>query len=503
MDQLPAEILHLLCSFLKPTEAARFRLINKQCASIGIEYLLPSLWLGCLPESFARLEALSKRADLRLHLRELCFVAYELGDGKEDLEDYISRIYDLIAGGLTVHSQDSEYGNDYELLQELETQGKSSRLWKRHQHAKGYFKVLLRSDVEALFSRIVAKLPRLNRIVVTHDRPDNAYPAAHPFEKYYTRLSEVSSSHQIYIPILRALISNGNALKSVRLSVDFKQLCRMKKEDFEVLKTALSTLEEFDFPIDGVHDANDDYADEGEADDFERETDECYRQVLHSCKKIRTLCVGAPFQHLEAIVFDFVDYHYPHLKQLQLSNLCIWAPSFHTFLERHANTLEKVEMDSITYLYSEDQANCPDHIVDLIRAIRLAISPTKVVYTGSLYCSPLFESGDRWALNEACINVDGTGDVGHIFSALATDKWSIEGAASDEYRKILSANDYDQLWRQIFSAVVLESTVYLTCVRSYTSDGRVVLDYDELVKHEGVSIALLCYPPLPSWRCFI
>ncbi|MCJ1476513.1 hypothetical protein MMC13_005179 [Lambiella insularis] len=60
MDRLPLEILHAICTSLPHKHILTFRLISRVCAAVGAEYLLDTVALIFLPESFARLKAIAE-----------------------------------------------------------------------------------------------------------------------------------------------------------------------------------------------------------------------------------------------------------------------------------------------------------------------------------------------------------------------------------------------------------------------------------------------------------
>lgn len=59
-DLLPPELIHLVFTHLKPTEAAAFRWAGRIVAEIGLEYLAPTVYLALKEESYDRLLAISE-----------------------------------------------------------------------------------------------------------------------------------------------------------------------------------------------------------------------------------------------------------------------------------------------------------------------------------------------------------------------------------------------------------------------------------------------------------
>ena len=58
--RLAVELLHLVCTYLEPTEVANFRLLNWEIAEIGIQYIISELILLLNESGFRKLEDVSK-----------------------------------------------------------------------------------------------------------------------------------------------------------------------------------------------------------------------------------------------------------------------------------------------------------------------------------------------------------------------------------------------------------------------------------------------------------
>ena len=41
MEQIPSELLGMICAALKPKDVASFRLVDRRCAGVGLQYLFP------------------------------------------------------------------------------------------------------------------------------------------------------------------------------------------------------------------------------------------------------------------------------------------------------------------------------------------------------------------------------------------------------------------------------------------------------------------------------
>ncbi len=59
-DRLPAELIHMVYTYLEPTEAAAFRWAGRVVAEIGLQYLVPTVYLKLNEESYDQLLAISE-----------------------------------------------------------------------------------------------------------------------------------------------------------------------------------------------------------------------------------------------------------------------------------------------------------------------------------------------------------------------------------------------------------------------------------------------------------
>ncbi len=58
-DSLPSEVLHMVCTHLKPTDVGNLRLASSAVASIGLQYLVPEVQLIVAEDSFSKLAAIA------------------------------------------------------------------------------------------------------------------------------------------------------------------------------------------------------------------------------------------------------------------------------------------------------------------------------------------------------------------------------------------------------------------------------------------------------------
>ena len=75
-DTVPPELIHMVFTYLKPTEASTFRWAGKLVAQIGLQYLAPTVCLKLNKESYDRLVAIARHPEVSKHVTNL---EYETG----------------------------------------------------------------------------------------------------------------------------------------------------------------------------------------------------------------------------------------------------------------------------------------------------------------------------------------------------------------------------------------------------------------------------------------
>ena len=79
IDELPAELVHLICVYLKPREIANLRLVSRLAAPIGLQYMAPEVHLILAKDSFKQLKALAEHPVASKYVTSFFFEADKLG----------------------------------------------------------------------------------------------------------------------------------------------------------------------------------------------------------------------------------------------------------------------------------------------------------------------------------------------------------------------------------------------------------------------------------------
>ena len=71
--RVPTELLHKIFTYLTPTEAANFRLLHRRIANIGVEYIVPVIFLALSEDSFDKLEVIAQHPEIRKYVSSMVF----------------------------------------------------------------------------------------------------------------------------------------------------------------------------------------------------------------------------------------------------------------------------------------------------------------------------------------------------------------------------------------------------------------------------------------------
>ena len=78
IDKLPAELVHLICAYLKPTELASLRQVSRIAAPISLQYMVPEVHLILAKDSFEQLQALAAHPIASKYVTSFFFEADKL-----------------------------------------------------------------------------------------------------------------------------------------------------------------------------------------------------------------------------------------------------------------------------------------------------------------------------------------------------------------------------------------------------------------------------------------
>ncbi len=182
---MPTELLHKIFTYLTPTEAANFRLTHKRIANIGVEHIVPVIFLALSEDSFNKLEAIAQHPEISKHVSSIIFDATCLKDFDRDKWEEQVYSLDMLLQHDAIFDHDDEIGPvgsasfkaqfaDFETWDSLPrhpyTKDQLDRAFARYQRYRQEQYQLLRADVYLQrVTQALANLPLLKNVVLdTH-----------------------------------------------------------------------------------------------------------------------------------------------------------------------------------------------------------------------------------------------------------------------------------------------------------------------------------------------
>lgn len=358
MDSLPLELLHPVCRHLPLSDVGNFRLVSKTFATVGAQYLLPVIHTVFHPDSFERLEMISRHPVFSRYVTSLSHEGDTLSrfDTMGQWKQHIFRYPD----------------DGVRLIRPLNTASDSdkraymSALWQRcrwpsDELAEGwkYYNRLFEiqenmrrtDDNERLLREAMSRLPRL-RSIKLYVRNYKILPSS-TFERLYdpALVLLMGDDWDVSYGFLAKLLLSADSVK-IRLEVldagimswrfitaDNSHFARMKNtvRHLEALSLCLTT------------------------DDDEDEAAECFEYL--KCGRLREFVTAAPnLIKLKVLVHHLYTvgtcpaelgqvvgaFTWPKLETVAFGCTLASKEKLLDFFERHAGTLKRVYLEKIT-----------------------------------------------------------------------------------------------------------------------------------------------------------
>ena len=161
-----------MCGFLQPTEIANFRLLHREIATIGIQYIVSELIMLLKEESFQKLESVSKHPVISKYVRSIFWEAGSLPSVPRCVwEDMIrSNMNRLVSKEPLLGT----YGNPLETFQKSpHRQCSKAQLDKAFAKYNAYFleqeRIRTSCDYTERMANAMGRLPRLRELSVSTD----------------------------------------------------------------------------------------------------------------------------------------------------------------------------------------------------------------------------------------------------------------------------------------------------------------------------------------------
>lgn len=416
MDQLPVELITLVCSFLKPRDIGHLRRASKLYADVCRPSMFREEHLMFTPASFEHLQAISSDPKIAAYVTSFFYEADTLPffDSKDEWE---------------LHLTDRAYTSAIESLPPLDPtssdrtrrayQREYKRLWRRprHQYSRlqvttAYQKYLDYSTEQDDMRRdkyhagkiadALAKLPNLQEIILSlecwrHERSEALKDA---YKDCYTVAhGDNSWTEPLGVPQMLSLLlgSARTRMNLKRLSCGLVEWWIFRQDDkvFEELKKAVRNLQELTLELStGIKDSLEGHEIRG------GEIETCAEYLKNG--RVLDFLAAAPKLRMLDFRFDLCNpncaadlryvvgrHKWEFLADVTLSTLEGRAEDLLGFCETHATTLRQLVLDEIKLVEGSWSAT--------FQKMRQLLNLKKVRICGSLEA---FEFQEVWTFSE-------------------------------------------------------------------------------------------------------
>ena len=361
----PTETLHKIFTYMTPTEAATARLANKKLADIGIEYIVPEVFLVLTEDSFNKCEAIAQHPKIKEHVKSLVFDDFYLKYifNRQWWEWSVKNLqvrlqYDPMWPQLFAEGpeHEEEVAAQRKIVEQARhhyryTQDELDVAFARYQRYQEEQSQLLQGDVYLKrIIKLLAKFHALKNIVLDthHVRTDVGLSPRQLWAAFGSTFSVEKclrpGNHCFGGSEVHAILSNAHQAK-LRLETFTCSLLGFrffsdKPQDYASYGRSLIHLKNLDLMIYSGLDHNGFFA--------------CLSQgrvlrFLTAAPHLKRLRLG--IYHSSAYLELFVgDFRWTSLVQVAIEGLSVKKNGFIGFLERHSSTLKTVELCELALL---------------------------------------------------------------------------------------------------------------------------------------------------------
>ncbi len=360
LDNLPSELLYMVCTHLKPTEVANLRLASKVIAPIGLQFLVPEVHLVIAEDSFQQLAAIARHPVISKYVTSLYYEADILEilneeEWEQDVRspDYIKRLREGPRYMLRSHRGDVAHARDVPRHHYTKQQLKEA--FRKYQ---GFCQYQGRGDQ---FDRKVASamrnFPNLKELIMSAQVWQHSQAFENTFAPgYCNTCREDVGDWPIGLVQMRSLLLGAYRadLKIERLSctqVNWRILT-LKNKAFEDMKRSVRHLRELSITFStGLEEEEDEWGflqiekcdvylqQSGRLKEFVTSAPDL--ENLEICFESNEPIYPTAFQHVVG------DFYWPALKVVKFEMIGATQDHLIGFFERHASTLKDLCMGNI------------------------------------------------------------------------------------------------------------------------------------------------------------
>ena len=366
-ERLPSELIHMVFTYLEPTEAATFRLVGKVVAEIGLQYLVPTAYLALNEESYDRLLAIAAHpvvskyvVKLEYETEGLRLITRHQWDlminslPRSNLPDAASERPQSSASARTWRAYKRESVRDMTSLNRRQTTRALNRAWLMYE---GYYASQKRVQQAHFFPEKIGEamkqLPNLKTVLATADGAHNRYVAEMKrfLPTYYL-------CHYRFIG-RSSIADTTSSISSAAESVDLRcqhlltqsvnlQIFEQTNNHLAYLKKCMLQLKTMNLDFTRLQ------GNGGIVGFIEMEILEkgYVRGLVTSAPNLVQLSLAfdiLQFRHTD-ILYTIGGFHWHFLKAVSLVSLCSHEHELWDFFGRHARTLKHVSLKNMHQL---------------------------------------------------------------------------------------------------------------------------------------------------------
>ncbi|KAK3170057.1 hypothetical protein OEA41_009442 [Lepraria neglecta] len=357
--RLPVELLHLVCTYLEPTEVANFRLLNKEIAEIGIQYIVSELILLLNGSSFRKLEDVSKHPVISQYAASILWEVHSLPTFDRDEWERNIRSPEKRAEWENLEAR-RPAPSDELAWQAYMKEAREFNKGPLHQYNNaqldeafimysGYYDMQERICTSQTYvERMTEAMKRFPRLSIVLNESENHYArerAAYGAGLY--SLGDGGGSLDDPYGVWQALCL---LMGTYRAGVQFERfecewvdwtLLKQDEEIFADMKRTVSNLKELSLLLSIFHH-------EEECGEYLATTGR-FQEFVSSAPYLVTLNVSFNPEAYCPITLEHIvgQFHWPHLEHIGCEAITATEDNLVDFLRRHAGTLKDLRLDNI------------------------------------------------------------------------------------------------------------------------------------------------------------
>lgn len=361
IDNLPCELLHMVCTHLKPTEVANLRLASRAVAPIGLQYLVPQVHLVVAEDSFKQLETIARHPVASKYVTSLFYEAdtLQILDRKEwkeqvkspDYYDRFQMLWEAPCPRYLLRSYKGEVAQTRSIPSHHHNKQQLNEAFSKHQEFcdfQGRAK-----DSDSSIATAMRNLPNLKELTMSTRVLEHTQAFKNAFAPacctvYREDVEEWPIGWRQMRSLLLGACHANLKIERLRCRQVNWLILAQRKETFEEMKGGVRHLRQLSitFSTQGLDDIGildfenvAGYFQEGRLNEFVASAPNLER--LEICFVWTEAPYTADFKHVVG------DFYWPFLKAVKFEVFETTEDQLVGFLERHASTMKDVCIGSL------------------------------------------------------------------------------------------------------------------------------------------------------------